>query len=137
MLVLWLVCGLWAYPLLNNSSSAAELMANVNAHLGPQDEIALVDWKEQNMLMLQHAAVDFGFSTPTSQQFAHAAQWQAAAPATRWLFVQEPAMGHCVDRSKAINMGHANRRDWWLFKADAVIPGCTPPPATTDEDISD
>jgi 4-amino-4-deoxy-L-arabinose transferase-like glycosyltransferase len=137
MLVLWLVCGLWAYPLLNNSSSAAELMANVNAHLGPQDEIALVDWKEQNMLMLQHAAVDFGFSTPTSQQFAHAAQWQAAAPATRWLFVQEPAMGHCVDRSKAINMGHANRRDWWLFKADAVIPGCTPPPATTDEDSSD
>ncbi|GLQ52468.1 ArnT family glycosyltransferase [Dyella flava] len=137
MLALWMVCGLWAYPLLNASSSASELMANVRAHLGPQDEIALVDWKEQNMLMLNRPAVDFGFSAPTSQQFAHAAQWQAAAPATRWLFVQEPAMGHCVDRSKAINMGHANRRDWWLFKADAVIPGCTPPPATTDEDVID
>jgi 4-amino-4-deoxy-L-arabinose transferase-like glycosyltransferase len=137
MLTLWMVCGLWAFPLLNGSSSASELMANVRAHLGPHDEIALVDWKEQNMLMLNHPAVDFGFSAPTSQQFAQAAQWQVAAPATRWLFVQEPAMGHCVNRSKAIDMGHANRRDWWLFKADAVIPGCTPPPATTDEDIGD
>jgi 4-amino-4-deoxy-L-arabinose transferase-like glycosyltransferase len=125
-LALWMVCGLWAYPLLNDSSSASELMANVRAHLGPHDEIALVDWKEQNMLMLNRPAVDFGFSTPTSQQFVHATQWQAAAPATRWLFVQEPAMGHCVDRSKAIDMGHANRRDWWLFKADAVIAGCVP-----------
>jgi hypothetical protein len=53
-------------------------------------------------------------------------QWQAGAPATRWLFVQEPAMGTCIDRSKGINIGHANRRDWWLFKADAVVPGCTP-----------
>jgi 4-amino-4-deoxy-L-arabinose transferase-like glycosyltransferase len=126
MLALWLVCGLWAYPLLNESSSASGLMAGVRAHLGPQDEIALVDWKEQNMLMLDRTTVDFGFSKPTSQQFVHATQWQAAAPATRWLFVQEPAMGDCVKRGKAINMGHANRRDWWLFKADAVVPGCIP-----------
>jgi hypothetical protein len=112
-------------------------MANVSAHLGPHDEIGMVDWKEQNMLMLDRPALDFGFTAPTSQQFAQAVQWQAAAPATRWLFVQEPAMGHCVERSKALNMGHANRRDWWLFKADAVIPGCIPPPASTDEDTGE
>jgi len=137
MLALWAVVGLWAYPLLNGSSSASELMANVRAHLAAQDEIALVDWKEQNMLMLDRPAVDFGFSAPTSQQFAQAAQWQAGAPATRWLFVQEAAMGDCVNRSKAINMGHANRRDWWLFKADAVVPGCVPPPASTDEETGE
>jgi 4-amino-4-deoxy-L-arabinose transferase-like glycosyltransferase len=137
MLALWAVVGLWAYPLLNGSSSASELMTNVRAHLGNGDAIGMVDWKEQNMLMLDRPAVDFGFSAPTSQQFVQAAQWQAAAPVTRWLFVEEPAMGHCVDRSKAINIGHANRRDWWLFKADAVIPGCTPPPASTDEDTGE
>ncbi|GLQ98305.1 ArnT family glycosyltransferase [Dyella mobilis] len=126
MLALWMVWGLWGYPLLNDSSSASELMANVRKHLGPHDEIGLIDWKEQNLLMLDRPAVDFGFSTPTSQQFVHAVQWQAAAPATRWLFIQEPSMGPCVDRSKGINIGHANRRDWWLFKADAVISGCVP-----------
>ena len=126
MLALWVVIGVWAYPLLNDSSSSAGLMADVRAHIGTQDEIALVDWKEQNMLMLDRPAVDFGFSAPTSRQFVHATQWQAAAPATRWLFVQDPAMGPCVDRSKAIDIGHANRRNWWLFKADAVIPNCVP-----------
>ncbi|GAB2583419.1 hypothetical protein GCM10027066_26030 [Dyella jejuensis] len=126
MLALWTVYGLWAYPLLNDSSSSAELMRNVRAQLGPHDQVGLVDWKEQNMLMLDRPAVDFGFSAPTSRQFTHAVQWQAQAPATRWLFVQEPAMGHCVDRSKAIDVGHANRRNWWLFKADAVISSCVP-----------
>lgn len=126
LLVLWSVWGLWAYPLLNGSSSSAELMHRVSAHLGPQDEIGLVDWKEQNMLMLDRHAIDFGFRAPTSQQFTRAVQWQAAKPAMRWLFVQEPAMGQCVNRSKAIDIGHANRRDWWLFKANAVIPGCVP-----------
>jgi len=131
MLALWLVWGLWAYPLLNDSSSSAELMRRVASHLGPHDEIGLVDWKEQNMLMLDRRAADFGFSAPTSQQYVNGILWQAAAPATRWLFAQEPAMGACVDRSKAIDVGHANRRDWWLFKADAVIPGCIP--KNTDE----
>lgn len=126
MLALWMVWGVWAYPLLNDSSSSAGLMSRVVAHLDPQDEIGLVDWKEQNMLMLDRHAMDFGFSASTSLQFTRGVQWQAAAPTTRWLFVQEPAMGNCVDRSKAIDVGHANRRDWWLFKADAVIPGCVP-----------
>ena len=126
MLALWMVWGLWAYPLLNDSSSSAGLMERVEARLGPHDEIGLVDWKEQNMLMLDRHATDFGFSAPTALQFMLGVQWQAAAPATRWLFVQEPAMGNCVDRHKAIDVGHANRRDWWLFKADAVIPGCMP-----------
>ena len=126
MLALWMVWGLWAYPLLNDSSSSAGLMERVEARLGPHDEIGLVDWKEQNMLMLDRHAADFGFSAPTALQFMLGVQWQAAAPATRWLFVQEPAMGNCVDRRKAIDVGHANRRDWWLFQADAVIPGCMP-----------
>ncbi|HTV86176.1 MAG TPA: glycosyltransferase family 39 protein [Dyella sp.] len=137
MLALWLVWGTWAYPLLNDSSSSAGLMNAVRAHLGPQDEIGLVDWTEQNMLMLDHPATDFGFSAPTTLQFSRAVAWQAAAPATRWLFVQEPAMGHCVKRDKAIDVGHANRRDWWLFKADALVPGCKPAAHTEADDTGD
>ena len=137
MLALWIVWGAWAYPLLNDSSSSAGLMSSVRTHLGPQDEIGLVAWTEQNMLMLERPAVDFGFTAPTSQQFARAVQWQAAAPATRWLFVQEPAMGHCVQRDKAIDVGHANRRNWWMFKADAVIPGCTPTANANEDDAGE
>lgn len=130
MAALWLAWGLWAVPLLNPSSSASALMAEVHGHLGPHDEVGLVAWVEQNLLMLDHPAIDFGFKQPSHTQFARAVQWQAEAPATRWLFVQQPAMGACVDRTRAIYLGHANQRDWWMFKADAVVPGCLPGAAT-------
>jgi hypothetical protein len=56
--------------------------------------------------------------------------WQAQAPGSRWIFSLQDAMGGCVDRARAHQVGHSNRRQWWLFRADAVVPGCTPrPPA--------
>ncbi|WP_329742049.1 glycosyltransferase family 39 protein [Dyella sp. A6] len=130
MAALWLGWGCWGVPLLNASSSASGLMTEVRSHLDPGDQIGLVAWKEQNLLMLKYPAVDFGFKVPWHIQFALATRWQAQAPATRWLFVQQPAMGDCVNRTKAIYLGHANQRDWWMFKADAVTVGCT---STNDE----
>ncbi|XRD79638.1 glycosyltransferase family 39 protein [Dyella halodurans] len=126
MTVMWLVWSLWAYPLLNDSSSAAGVMQEVRDRLAPGDELGLVAWKEQNLLMLDRPAMDFGFTRPWHAQYAAAVQWQAQDPAHRWLFVLDPVLGHCVDRSKAMSLGHANRREWWMLKADAVTPGCLP-----------
>ncbi|MFC5742405.1 ArnT family glycosyltransferase [Dyella tabacisoli] len=134
MTVLWLVWSLWAYPLLNDSSSSAGLMREVREKLGPQDEIGLIDWTEQNLLMLDRPAKDFGFKQPASTQYAKAMQWQAESPSHRWLFAQDTALGACVLRDKAVSLGHANRRAWWLFKVDAVVPGCVP---TADGDVPD
>lgn len=126
MAALWLAWGYWAVPLLNPSSSASALMAQVRSHLAPGDQLGLVAWTEQNLLMLDRPATDFGFLTPYHLQFEQAVQWQAKAPATRWLFVQQPAMGQCVDRAKAIYLGYVNQRDWWMFKANALVPHCLP-----------
>lgn len=133
MAALWLGWSFGIAPLLNESSAAAGLMARVDARMAPGDALGLVAWKEQNLLMLEHPAVDFGFTRPWPQQYAAAIAWQAQDPAHRWLFVQEPAMGACVRRDRAIDLGHANRREWWLFKADAVIPGCRPAEARDDD----
>jgi len=59
-------------------------------------------------------------------QFAAARRWQDEAPARRKIFILENAMGDCVDKSRAIDVGRANRREWWVFGADAAIPGCIP-----------
>jgi len=126
MAAMWLVWSLWAYPILNDSSSSAGLMAEVRSKLGPGDELGMVAWKEQNLLMLDRPAVDFGFTQPWHDQYAAAVTWQAQDPAHRWLFALDPVMAQCVDRSKATSLGHANRREWWMFKADAVKPGCVP-----------
>ena len=124
---LWLAWSLWAYPLLNDSSSAAGVMRKVARAIGPDAELGMVAWKEQNLLMADRRAHDFGFTRPTPQQFADATRWQAQVPQRRWIFILDTAMGACVDRTRAISVGHANRRDWWLFRADAVVPGCVPP----------
>jgi 4-amino-4-deoxy-L-arabinose transferase-like glycosyltransferase len=126
MAVMWMVWSLWAYPILNDSSSAAALMQDVRERLPPGDELGMVAWKEQNLLMLNHPATDFGFTQPWHEQYAAAVKWQAQDPTRRWLFALDAVMANCVDRSKAVSLGHANRREWWMFKADAVKPGCVP-----------
>jgi 4-amino-4-deoxy-L-arabinose transferase-like glycosyltransferase len=123
---LWLIWSVWAYPLLNASSSAAGVMRRARELAGPDADIGLVAWKEQNLLMAVGPVREFGFNLAWDKQYADAVHWQTEAPAQRSIFILEDAMGDCVDKSKAIHVGHANRREWWLFRAEAVIPGCVP-----------
>jgi 4-amino-4-deoxy-L-arabinose transferase-like glycosyltransferase len=123
---LWLIWSFWAYPLLNDSSSAAGVMRHARELAGPDADIGLVAWKEQNLLMAVGPVREFGFNLAWDRQYADAVRWQAAAPAQRSIFILEDAMGDCVDKSKAIHVGHANRREWWLFGANAVVPNCVP-----------
>ena len=133
---LWLIWGFWAYPLLNASSSAAGVMRHARELAGTDAEIGLVAWKEQNLLMAVGPVHAFGFKLAWDRQFADAVRWQAEAPARRPVFILEDAMGGCVDKSKAIHVGHANRREWWLFGTDAVVPNCVPA-AETGNDAGD
>ncbi len=126
LLGMWLVWSFAAWPLMNGERSARDVMQRAGQLVGPEAEIGMVAWKEQNLLMADRPMRDFGFKKPWPEQFAAAVQWQAGAPAHRWIFALDQAMGECVERARAIEVGHANRRDWWLFRADAVVPGCTP-----------
>jgi len=121
---MWLLWSLWAYPLLNDSSSAAGVMRRVGAAIGGDSELALVAWKEQNLLLADRHAIDFGFVRPWHLQLADAIRWQEAQPERRWIFILGSAMAPCIDPAKAIRIGNANRREWWLFRADAVAPTC-------------
>lgn len=120
----WLLFGFVAYPLLDESSSARGLMRSVGERIGPAAELALVAWKEQNLLQADRPARTFGFRRAPAEQLRDAIRWQAEAPPTRWVLVLEEAMGDCILRQHAQHAGRANRRDWWLFRADAVEPAC-------------
>ncbi|MGN6705080.1 MAG: ArnT family glycosyltransferase [Rhodanobacter sp.] len=132
--VLWSVYGVWGYPLLNGDRSARDVMVEARAIAGPQATIGLLAWKEQNLLMAQGPVAEFGFLKPWPQQYAEAVAWLQGDPAQRWVFSLDEAMGACVDRARAIHVGHANRRDWWMFRHDAVIPGCIPRAAGDDDE---
>jgi 4-amino-4-deoxy-L-arabinose transferase-like glycosyltransferase len=134
---LWVLYGLWGYPVLNGDRSAADVMLRARRIAGPHATIGLVAWKEQNLLMAQGPVVEFGFLEPWPQQYAQAAAWLQAAPAQRWIFSLDAAMGDCVDRRHARYVGHANRREWWMYRADAVVPGCVPAAGGGDRNATD
>jgi 4-amino-4-deoxy-L-arabinose transferase-like glycosyltransferase len=135
MAALWLIWGLWGYPAFNAANSAAGVMQRTNEIIGPDAELGMVAWKEQNYLMAGRPVHDFGFLAPWPVQFAAAVRWLDDAPQRRWIFILGDAMGKCVERTKAMHVGRANRREWWLFRADAVVPGCVP--ATGDDNDAD
>ena len=116
----WVSYGLVAYPLLNDSSSSAALMRDAGRRIGPDAELGLVAWREQNLLMADRPAETFGFRETTQEQLRRGAAWQRQAPARRWLLVQGNALEACVDRRAAQSLGGANRRQWWLLPARAT-----------------
>jgi len=130
----WLVWSLWAYPVLNDSSSSLGIMRRAGELIGPDAELGLVGWREQNLLMADRPASDFGFLAPQPVQFERATKWQAEKPGSRWVFAIEDAIGPCVDRGRAQRVGVANRRTWWAYRFDAVVPGCVPSPVTPKPD---
>jgi 4-amino-4-deoxy-L-arabinose transferase-like glycosyltransferase len=130
---LWLVWSFWSYPLLNDSSSAKGVMRKARELAGPDAEIGLVAWKEQNLLMADGPVRDFGFLNPWDKQLAEAMAWQAAEPAHRPIFILDEAMGACIDRAKATRVGHANRREWWLVPRAAIVDGCVPDAGVDDK----
>ncbi|MBD3828382.1 MULTISPECIES: glycosyltransferase family 39 protein [Stenotrophomonas] len=121
----WVAYGLIGYPLFNDSSSARGLMQQVGQRIGPDAELGLVAWKEQNLLMADRAATTFGFNRRWDNQLRDGVEWQMQAPAQRWLLVQEDALLGCVDRDSATLAGVANRRRWWLVRASDIRGPCT------------
>ncbi len=122
----WVLYGVWASPVLNDGSSAVGVMRQAGQIAGPDAQIGLVAWKEQNLLMADRPVQVFGFKKGWSRQYAEALRWQAEAPQQRWIFALADAVTPCVDLAKATMAGKSNSRSFLMFRADAVVPGCVP-----------
>jgi 4-amino-4-deoxy-L-arabinose transferase-like glycosyltransferase len=121
--------GLVATPILDPSSSARSIMQRARAMAGPGTTIALVGWKEQNLLQAVGPTVEFGFRRESTEQLASAVDWMRADPATRRVFVSQPKDRSCFggEPGDAQEVGTANRRRWYLANARAITPDCLDP----------
>ena len=124
---LWLVYGIGLAPALDADSSARGLMQRVGQHLGPDAQLGMVAWREQNLLQADRPVTDFGFKQSWEAQWAEAGSWLAADPERRWLFVLDKAMSPCVDRARVVDIGVSNRNRWMLVPGQAWKPGCVTP----------
>lgn len=120
---LWVLYSLVGTPLLNDGSSSRGLMNRVGNAIGPEAQLGLVGWREQQLLMADRTATTFGFKRSGAEQFTDALRWQRAVPASRWLLVEGSVLPECVDKARSRDMGNANRRQWWLVPA-TVSSGC-------------
>jgi len=111
--------------LLDAENSARGLMER-GRELAGNATLGLVGWKEQNLLQAVGPVEEFGFKKPFDQQLRAGIAWMSASPDTRRLFVLDAAMDDCVLRPRAVRVGTANRRDWWLLDASAIAPACRP-----------
>jgi hypothetical protein len=135
MAALWTAYGLGLAPMLDQSSSAKQLMARAGQRIGASAELGLVAWREQNLLQADRPARDFGFKRPWHEQWSLAGPWVAAAPTHRWLFVLDEAVSPCVDRAAIIEIGRANRRSWVLVPGTAFASGCVTPEFGNKSDL--
>ena len=132
--LLWTMYGLGAMPALDPYSSASAVMDKVRARIGPDAELGMVAWREQNLLQTDPQAKDFGFKRPLAGQWEDAARWVTQDPQRRWLFVLDKAMSPCADRSAVIDIGSANRNNWQLLPGTALDPACV---ARTHGEVAD
>jgi 4-amino-4-deoxy-L-arabinose transferase-like glycosyltransferase len=124
---IWVAYGAGLAPTLDADSSSRELMQRVAQRIGPDAELGMVAWREQNMLQSVRPVVDFGFKRSWHEQWNSAAPWLLAQPQQRWLFVLDDALSPCVERSRSVAIGQSNRKSWLLVPASALDPGCITP----------
>ena len=124
---LWLVYGMGLAPALDADSSSRGLMQRVGQRIGPDAQLGMVAWREQNLLQADRPVTDFGFKQSWEAQWAEAGPWLAADPTRRWVFVLDEALGPCVDRGQVIDIGQSNRNRWMLVPGNAWKPGCVTP----------
>ena len=124
---LWLVHGIGLAPALDPDSSSSRLMQAVGRRIGPDAQLGMVAWREQNLLQSDRPAMDFGYKQPWDVQWKRAGNWLAADPSRRWIFVLDQALSPCVDASRVIDIGQSNRNRWLLVPGTAWKTGCSTP----------
>lgn len=131
--LLWLVYGVGLAPAVDPDSSASRLMQRVGQRIGPDAQLGMVAWREQNLLQSDRPTVDFGFKKSWEEQWWGAGRWLEADPARRWIFVLQDAVSPCVDATQVVDIGQSNRNQWALVPGNAWKAGCVTPPFKQDQ----
>ncbi|RBD05468.1 hypothetical protein BRM70_02935, partial [Xanthomonas oryzae pv. oryzae] len=100
------------------------LMQRVGQRIGPDAELGMLAWREQNLLQADRPVTDFGFKASWEEQWTKAGPWLAQSPHTRWLFVLKQAVPACIDPAQRIAIGESNRNQWELLPGTAWHAGC-------------
>ncbi len=124
---LWIIgFGFWGFPLFDDANSARGVMRRAGQMVGPEAELGLIAWREQNLLQADRPVTEFGFKQSPHEQLRRGIDWLAQAPAQRWLFADAEHLDDCVNIATTLPAGMANRRQWVLLQLPSVRARCQP-----------
>ncbi len=88
------------------------VMAAVARRIGPEREVALVQWRDGEWLFAQNPIVHFGYRGGPDQ-VGQALMWLREAP-DRWLLASDRWLSQCFDMERAMAAGHDRGRNLFL-----------------------
>jgi 4-amino-4-deoxy-L-arabinose transferase-like glycosyltransferase len=103
------------------------VMAAVARRIGPERELALVQWRDGQWLFAQNPLVHFGYRAGP-EQAEHARAWLRGGP-DRWLLAGDRWLRDCFDMGQAIHVAEDRERQLFLVEARMDTGRCpaTPP----------
>jgi 4-amino-4-deoxy-L-arabinose transferase-like glycosyltransferase len=119
------ILGLWVYPVLDPYRSGRGLMQAAESHLGPGEQLAIVDWREQMMLQATRPVHHFGFRTPTERDNRLALGWLQEDPRRR-LLIPHGRLTPCfsIGHREPVFTDHESR--WYLLDGTSPTGRCQP-----------
>lgn len=107
-------------PAMNAERSSSGFMRGMLTQVQPNEELALVAYKEQFLLYVDRPTVNFGHRRwlEGPQESYDASAWLNAGP-MRVLLVPEDGLKPCFEASNRINAGRSSDEDWYLVRGSA------------------
>ena len=124
-LLAWVILSTAAYRAFDVDKSERGLMQDIAARIGPDRELAIIKFREQQLLQADRDIVHWGYHDDTRSQLVDAADWLRSS-ADRALLVPMDVLEKCGRGEIGEWVGFAHRRDWrLLLSGDAGdLPGC-------------
>jgi len=121
-MLIWLTLSTIIWPTLNPIRSPRQMMADIQAMLGPDDELGMVSWKEQLLLYTHVDHRTFGFKKAHDDQLEECLAWLSENPEKRWLLINgtdDLSLGP-FEAKEALFYKNMHKRDWYLFRASQL-----------------
>lgn len=131
----WLIYSFWVYSNITDVRSGANFVQSVEQHLEPNQELALIAWKEQFLLEFNRPVRHFGFRRFKERRIAisktlatlpvilEAASWLTQKH-NRVVLIPEILTKVCFIDILDKKTGFSNREAWYLLTYQNVNPVC-------------
>ena len=117
----WLLLCTWGFSLLDPVRSADQLMKKAASRIGPESELAIAGFREQQLLQADRPVVHWGYHSAVDDQLVDAAEW-LRADRNRYLLAPEDSSSSCFGDGVGNWIGFRHRRDWRLLSAADIGP---------------